>query len=148
MKVICVTGTPGTGKTKYSKTLAKEKSYLYVDVKKLIDTFKLADKYDRSRKSYVIDTDLLNKVLIEVIKVSKKEKVKGLVIDSHLSHELPKRYVDVCIEMRTDIKKLRTRLMRRKYHKAKIEENIESEIMQVILEEARFKKHKIKIINN
>src|SRR5689334_20404540 len=106
MKTIVVTGTPGTGKTFISKKLAKQKGYLYSDVKKLIENFKLAISYDRKRESYVIDTDALNKVLIQIINACKKEKVKGIVFDSHLAHYLPKKYVDVCIVTRTAPKKL------------------------------------------
>lgn len=145
MKTIIVTGTPGTGKTVIAKRISKEKKYLYVDVNKLIKSFKLDEKYDKKRKSSIIDVDKLNKILINVIKTCKNEK--GIVIDSHLSHYLPKKYVDLCIVTRTSIKKLQSRLKKRKYSKAKIEENSEAEIMQIILEEAR-KKHKIKIIKN
>ncbi|HME86901.1 MAG TPA: AAA family ATPase [Candidatus Nanoarchaeia archaeon] len=147
MKTIVVTGTPGTGKTVISKKIAKQKSYLYVDVKKLIENFKLATSYDKKRDSYVIDTDSLNKVLIQIIAVCKQEKVKGVVFDSHLSHYLPKKYVDLCIVTRTTTKKLFTRLKKRKYSKSKIAENMEAEIMEVILDEARHMKHKIKVIS-
>ena len=146
MKTIIVTGTPGTGKTVIAKKIAKQKKYLYVDVKKLIKNFKLSTEYDKKRKSLVVDLNKLNKVLIDIIKICKDQKVKGIVIDSHLSHYLPKKYVDLCVVTRTDTKKLYSRLKKRKYSKAKIDENMEAEIMQIILEEAREQKHKIKVI--
>ncbi len=146
MKVISVAGTPGTGKTKLAKKIAKKNRYLYVDVKKLIKNFNLNERFDEKRKSWVVDIKKLNKLLISVIKTSKKSKIKGIVFDSHLSHCLPRKYVGLCIITRTDPKKLYRRLKERGYSKTKIEENMEAEIMQIILEEARHRKHRIKVV--
>ena len=38
MKVIIVSGTPGTGKTRIAKLISKNSSYIYIDVNKLIKT--------------------------------------------------------------------------------------------------------------
>ena len=146
MKVIVVTGTPGTGKTKLSKRIAKDKDYLYIDVKRLIKKFKLHEKFDKKRKSWIVNVDKLNEVLLDIIGIARDEGQKGLVLDSHLAHYLPHKYVDLCIVTRTDPKKLYSRLKDRKYSKFKISENVEAEIMQVILEEARTKNHKIKVV--
>ena len=63
MKVVVVTGTPGTGKTQLSKRIAKEKGYVYIDVKKLIRKFKLHEKFDKKRKSWIVNVNKLNEVL-------------------------------------------------------------------------------------
>ena len=146
IKTIIVTGTPGTGKTVVAKRIAKQKHYAYLDVKTLIKNFKLNKKYDRKRKTWLVDVDRLNKALVSVVAAAKIAKAKGIVIDSHLAHYLPKRYVDLCIVTRTEPKKLYPRLKKRKYSKLKIDENMEAEIMQVILEEARSLKHNIKVV--
>ncbi len=146
MKTIVVTGTPGTGKTTVAKKIAKQKGYVYIDVKKLIKTFKLNEKYDKKRNSWIIDMKRLNELLISTIKAAKYVNVKGIVFDSHLAHYLPKRYVDQCIVTRTEPKRLYSRLKKRKYSKIKINENMEAEIMQIILEEARSLKHHIKVV--
>ena len=165
MKVIIVTGSPGTGKTKLAKKLAKQKHYEYINVSKLVKNGKLYDYYDRKRRTYVVDTKKLNKFLIEIIKMykcnkhpaltksggagrpNKKDKVKGIIIDSHMSHYLPKKYVNLCIVTKCNLKQLKTRLKRRKYNKAKIRENLDCEIFDVCLTEAKEKDHKIKIID-
>jgi adenylate kinase len=146
MKVIVVTGTPGTGKTVVAKRLAKQRGYLYVDCKKVIRQFKLHETYDKKRKSWVVDSSKLNKVLVGLIEIGKYEGLKGIVFDSHLSHYLPRIYVDLCIVTTTTTKKLYVRLKKRGYAKGKIDENIEAEIMHIILEEARSLKHTIKVI--
>jgi len=90
-----------------------------------------------------VDIRKLNKSLINKIKQSKKT----LVIDGHLSHYLPSKYVKFCIVVRCDIKILHSRLRKRKYNKNKIQENLQAEIFDIPLTEAVRNKHKIRIID-
>ncbi|MBS3126129.1 AAA family ATPase, partial [Candidatus Woesearchaeota archaeon] len=55
MKVIVVTGTPGTGKTAVAKKIAQKKGYLYVDVNAIIRKYGLSEGYDKKRKTKLID---------------------------------------------------------------------------------------------
>lgn len=140
--IIIVTGTPGTGKTTVSKKISKKYNHKYLNVNPIITKNKLSVGYDKKLKTKIINTKKLNKELIKVIK-----KEKNLVIDSHLSHYLPKKYVDLCIITKCDIKKLKQRLKKRKYNKIKTEQNMQAEILDICLIEAIENKHKIKIIN-
>ena len=146
MKVIIITGTPGTGKTRVAKKIAKEKGYKYIDVNRVIEKNKLKEKYDRKRQTYEVDVKKLNLALLGEIRREKQKKTKGLVIDSHLSHYLNPRHVDLCIVTKTEIKKLKKRLERRGYHKTKIRENLDAEIFDVCLNEAKESGHKVKFI--
>ncbi len=141
MSVIIVTGSVGSGKTTISQKLAKKLNYTYIDVNKLIKENKLSSGYDKERKCKIIDIKKLNNVLINTIKNS-----KNLVIDSHLSHYLPKKYVDLCIVTKCDLKILEKRLKKRKYNKDKIRENLDCEIFDIILNEAT-EKHRLLVIN-
>lgn len=144
MKTIIVTGTPGTGKTFLSKKLAKRFNYYYVDVNKLIFKHKLSEGYDKKRKTKIVDARKLNKFLINYLKQFKNNKrFNGIIIDSHLSHYLPREYADLCIVTKCDIKELNRRLKKRKYLKNKIKENIQAEIFDICYEEALERKHKI-----
>ena len=140
--IIIVSGTPGTGKTTLSKKLAKELDYRYIDISKLIKEKGLQESYDKKRKCYEVDTRKLNKELIKIIKES-----KNLIIDSHLSHNLSKKYVDLCIITKCDLKKLEKRLKGKKYSKAKVRENLDVEIFDICLNEAREADHKIDVID-
>lgn len=144
-KIIIVTGTPCTGKTTVAKKLAEKKHAVYVDVNEVIKKEKLKEGYDKKRKSAIIDTDKLNKILIGIIKEAKKKGI-SLVIDSHLSHYLPKKWIDLCIVTKTNLKKLKQRLKKRGYHQQKIQENLECEIFDVCLTEAQEARHKIKVL--
>ena len=80
--------------------------------------------------------------------VEDSELIKGIVIDSHLSHHLPKKLVSQCIVMRCSLKTLVRRLQKKGYSKRKIRENLEAEIFEVCLQEARERGHAIKVITS
>ncbi|MEK6956191.1 MAG: adenylate kinase family protein [Nanoarchaeota archaeon] len=143
MKTIIITGTPGTGKTIIAKKLAKKINYEYIDVNEIIKKNKLNNKYLKKFDTYEVDEKKLNTLLIKIIKNSKN----NLVIDSHLSHYLNKKYVDLCIVTKCNIKELKKRLNKRKYSKIKIRENLDAEIFDVCLVEAKENKHKILIVD-
>jgi len=146
--IIIITGTPGTGKTTYAKELASKKGYKYIDVSELIKKHKLGEKKNKELDYVEVDTDKLNKVLIEIINQANKNKI-SLVIDSHLSHYLPKEYVDKCIVMICgDRKELKKRLHKRKYSYKKIEENLEAEIMESCLHDALKFGHDVEVIDS
>ena len=141
-KAIIVSGCVGTGKSKTAEKISKEKNYKYVDITKLIKKYNLSEGYDKKRKSLIVDTKKLNKVLIGLIKNSKET----LIIDGHLSHYLDKEYVKLCIITKCNLKELKRRLEKRGYSKSKIRENLDAEIFDTCRIEALERKHKVKII--
>jgi adenylate kinase len=157
MRVLIVTGTPSTGKTTLSKKLSEKLNYQYIDVNKIIEDNNLSDGFDKKRNSKIIDVKKLNKALTKEInkyksKINKnnnkkslknKKIIRGMIIDSHLSHYLPKKYVDLCIVTKCDLKILQKRLKKRKYNKDKIRENLDAEIFDVCLNEAKEKGHNV-----
>ena len=146
MKVICVTGSAGVGKSTYAKKLARARGYLYFDVGYFIKKYKIYDSYDKTLKTFIVDVDVLVKVLSETVMGISKEGWRGIVLDGHLSHYLSCKLVDYVVVVRCDVKTLRKRLVKRKYSKKKIEENVEAEIMETCLIEARDLKHKVKVV--
>ncbi|MFH2020917.1 MAG: adenylate kinase family protein [archaeon] len=142
MTVIIVSGTPGTGKTTYAKKLAKEMKVKYVNVNKVIDDLNLSEGFDKERDTKIIDISKLKKALIELIK-----KEKDVVIDSHLSHYLPNKFVDKCIITKCNLKELKARLENRGYSKKKVRENLDAEIFDVCRVEAKENGHHIEIID-
>jgi len=168
--IIAISGTPGTGKTYIAKKLSKaSKSRLeYFDLNKYIKDNRLYDSYDRKAKTFDVDIDVLKHIINPTLKYHKSrdkfmdsivgktisidilikkipKSANGIIVDSHLSHYLDNDY---CIIVKTDLKKLYNRLKKRDYSKKKIQENIESEIFGICLEEAKKFKDKVIIIEN
>jgi adenylate kinase len=61
----------------------------------------------------------------------------GYILDWHACDLFPKSWIDLVVVIRCDSTVLYDRLTARKYSAKKIEENMDAEIMQVLLEEAR-----------
>ena len=140
--VIIVTGCPATGKTIIARKIAEKKKLRYIDVNQLIKDNKLYSYYSRKDMSYVVDVKKLNRFLIKLIK-----KDKEVVLDSHLSHYLPHKYVDECIVTKCSLKELKKRLEKRKYPNKKIRDNLDCEIFDVCHIEALENKHKVRVID-
>lgn len=159
--IITITGTPGTGKTYIAKKLASN-NLKYINLSSIIKKEKLYDSYDRKAKTYDVDEKKLKKLnkrfeeyKEKEIKIKKimtfseiKQKIngkRGIIIDSHLSHCLDS---DLCIVVKADIKTISKRLKKREYSEKKIKDNIESEIFDICLEDAKRLARNIVIINN
>ena len=140
--LIAISGSPGVGKSTLAKFLTAK---LHFDRLDLHPHYKrISTGYDRSKQSYDINYTKFEKLAKEKL----KEAPKGLVIDSHISHLLPQKLVDLCIVLIcSDLKKLERRLHKRKYPKKKIRENLDSEIFQVCLEEAKERKHTLLVFD-
>ena len=61
----------------------------------------------------------------------------GNIVDFHSIDFFPERWFDLVLVLRTDNTILYDRLQKRAYNQKKLQENVECEIMQVVLEEAR-----------
>ncbi len=140
-KILVLSGTPGTGKSTLAKLLEKKIALERLD---LHDYYKeISTRYNRQKRCYDIDMNKLEKLVRARIKEIDQKK-GGLIIDSHIAHLLPKKIVDLCLILTcTDLKKLEKRLIKRKYSKKKIRENLDAEIFQVCLTEAQEKGHQV-----
>jgi len=111
-----------------------------------LEALGISEGWDKKRHTKEVDTSKLNKVLIKRISEAKKAKT-GLVLDSHLAHYLPKKEVDFCVITKCDLKVLKTRLEKRGYPAAKIRENLDAEIFDIILTEALELGHKVMVLD-
>lgn len=141
-KVVVISGTPGTGKSALAKLLEKELKFARLDLSKYYQ--KISVGYDKEKKCYDVD---LKKFILLVNEKLKNIK-KNVVIDSHIAHLLPQGMVDLSVILTcSDLKRLEIRLKKKGYSKKKIRENLDAEIFQVCLSEAKEEGHKVLVLD-
>jgi adenylate kinase len=128
---ILITGTPGTGKTSTASLAAETVGLIHIDCSKLVVEKKLYHEKNEEFDSYIIDDDALCDELEEQMSIG------GNIVDSHSIDYFPERWFDLVLVLRTNNTVLYDRLAKRGYNQNKLTENIQCEIMQVLLEEAR-----------
>ena len=135
-KLIVISGTPGTGKSTWTEILVKKLGFNRLEVH---DYYKqISISYNKKKQCYDIDMKKFEKL------VKSKLKEGNLIVDSHISHLLPKTLVNLCIVLTcSNLKKLEKRLQVRKYSKKKIKENLDAEVFQICLIETQEKGHKV-----
>jgi adenylate kinase len=134
---ILVTGTPGCGKTSTASMLAERISFLkHLNTGELIKEQKCYEGRDEELDTNVLDEDKLLDHM-EGILDKAAEQNGGVVVDFHMPLIFPERWFDLVLVLRTKTELLFDRLNTRGYNEKKRSENMEAEIMQVILEEAR-----------
>src|SRR3989344_8372294 len=129
--IIAITGTPGVGKSIVAKKVCKLIGYNYLDLNGLIKKNRLYTGYDKKRKSFVVD----------IAKLKKKIKVDdNTIIDGHLSHFLG---ADKVFVLRCAPNVLAKRLGNKRWSRAKVEENMEAELIGVIATASRERHKKV-----
>eukprot|EP00039_Didymoeca_costata_P004328 m.72682 g.72682 ORF g.72682 m.72682 type:complete len:171 (-) comp12346_c0_seq2:846-1358(-) len=132
---VLVTGTPGTGKSTFCSELAQRASMQCIDISQLVVDQNLSGSRDEARNCLVIDEDMVCDTLEDESGIDIASG--GKIIDYHACDFFPERYFQLVVVLRTDNTVLWDRLQARGYTESKIQENVQAEIMQVVLEDAR-----------
>lgn len=132
-KAILVTGTPGVGKTEFSRLLAKRLGAVHLDVGEAALKEGFVKVFDRERETWVVDLEGLRRWVGSFLK-----RASGLVVvDGHYSPSLvPKSKVKKIFVLRCDPLVLRERLRLRGDPEKKILENVAAELLDACLLEA------------
>ncbi|MBN1167500.1 MAG: adenylate kinase family protein [Methanospirillaceae archaeon] len=117
--MVGITGTPGTGKSAVGRELGR-RGYRVVSITDTIDAY--VTGYDEERQTRIIDEERW---------ASEFPVIDGFV-EGHLAHHLS---CDRVVVLRCHPEVLRARLLTRGYPAAKIEENVEAELIDLILVE-------------
>jgi adenylate kinase len=129
MKILIVSGTPGTGKTTVSQNLLNNFKAKVISLNELAISEKLIINYDVERETSVINEKKLIRYIIKLIERYNKLDLEILIIESHFSDIVPGQYIDFIIILRCDPDELYVRLKERGYKLEKIRENVQSEIL-------------------
>lgn len=127
---ILVTGTPGTGKTSTCEQIAAATGLRHINVGDRVKAQDLHCGYDEEHQALIIDEDKVVDALEDELSAG------GCIVDYHSCDFFPERWFDLVLVLQTDNTVLYNRLEARGYPEAKIQENVECEIMMVLLEEA------------
>lgn len=121
--IVALTGTPGTGKTTVADCLRSQGKKV-MDLNRLLNSEGMLSDYDHVAESFLIDP--------EEISARMADFEGDFIIEGHLSHNMK---VDVCIVLRCRPDIIRKRLMERGYPFGKVEDNMMSEALDIILVE-------------
>jgi adenylate kinase len=116
-----ITGTPGTGKSMIGTELSR-RGHTVVHLTTTVGPYVIGD--DEERDAQIIDTDRWAAEFVPV---------DGFV-EGHIAHLLP---CDRIVVLRCRPDELKKRLMKRKYPKKKVRENMEAEALDVCLIETQ-----------
>ena len=142
MKIIGITGTPGTGKKTIAIELAKKLNFQYIN----LNDYAIKNKLTKQNKTdYTInDLNLFSK------KIKKKIENGNFIISGHLLPDIiSKKDIDIIFILRCSPLILLKRYKKRQYKEQKIKDNIISEAIGIIQYESmkKFGNNKIIEIN-
>ncbi|PVH98246.1 P-loop containing nucleoside triphosphate hydrolase protein [Periconia macrospinosa] len=130
---IVITGTPGVGKTTHAEQVAQNLGFKHISVNQIVKDEGFHEGKDEELGSWIVDEDKL----LDYLEATSLSETGGYILDFHACELFPERWIDLVIVLRCDSTVLYDRLTARGYKDRKLEENMDSEIMQVLLEEAR-----------
>ncbi|KAG6022318.1 hypothetical protein E4U19_005112 [Claviceps sp. Clav32 group G5] len=128
---IIVTGTPGVGKTTHCEILSQRTGLRHVSVNQVVKDKECHEGWSDEFQSWIVDEDKLLDSIEEDVKAG------GCIIDWHACDLFPRSWIDLVVVLRVESSTLYDRLTARQYAEAKLQENLDSEIMEVLLQEAR-----------
>nr|POE65302.1 adenylate kinase isoenzyme 6 like hbr1 [Quercus suber] len=130
---IIVTGTPGVGKTTTCEDLAQKTGLHHLNINEVVKQHNIGEKSSDPEDPHtkIVDEDRL----LDVIENELEEG--GQIIDWHACDLFPPSQIDLVVVLRCENGVLYDRLTARGYGGKKLEENLDCEIMEVLLEEAR-----------
>ena len=139
MKIIGITGTPGTGKKTISLELAKKLNFQHIN----LNDYAIKNKLTKNNKTdhIIYNLDLFTK------KIKKSIENENFIISGHLLPDIiSKKDVDIIFILRCSPLILLKRYKKRHYNEQKIKDNIISEAIGIIQYESMIKFGKKKVI--
>ena len=132
---VLITGTPGTGKSSLAERVAAAvEGFKRIDVSQLAKEQDMLEEFDEELDTHVIDED---KVLDHMEEHGLGGDAGGVVVDYHGCDLFPERWFDLVVVLTCDNTVLYDRLQARGYSESKIRGNVECEIFQTLVEEAK-----------
>ncbi|OAG29476.1 adenylate kinase [Nematocida displodere] len=126
-KRVLVTGTPGVGKTTFTKYLAEKTGFRVVELSTFIKKHRL---FEGACKKY--DTLVYSPETVQRFLKRKMKSKHSYIIDTHDPETVSNIEYDVVVVLSCDTSILGARYDERGYNQEKITENLEVEIMDIV----------------
>jgi adenylate kinase len=131
---ILISGVPGVGKTTVSRLLAERMGCQLVNISELAKREGLTKGSDPFRETSVVDLDRMRARLAEII----KESEGATIVEGHFAYDVVSPGgVSHAFVLRRAPWRLREELEARGYPEGKVRENVEAEMVDVCLVEAK-----------
>ncbi|KAL8952630.1 MAG: hypothetical protein Q9222_001469 [Ikaeria aurantiellina] len=128
---IIITGTPGVGKTTLCESLTATTKLQHLPINRIARERDCHEGWDEGKKSWIVDEDKILDAIEDEVQPG------GYLIDWHACDLFPKSWIDLVVVLRADSATLYDRLTARNYAEQKLQENLDAEIMEILLAEAR-----------
>lgn len=128
---ILVTGTPGTGKSTLGRELATQTGLSFINIGEIAKERNFYTEFDEEYNCPVLDEDAVIDAL------ENQMSLGGNILEYHSCDFFPERWFDIVFVLRTDNTLLYDRLYQRGYNEKKLQDNLQCEIFQTILDEAK-----------
>ncbi|KAK5166146.1 factor activating pos9 [Saxophila tyrrhenica] len=130
---IIITGTPGVGKSTHCEALASKTGLHHLNINDVVKKHSIGEASNDGNdpNTKIVDEDRL----LDVIENDLEDG--GQIIDWHACDLFPPRQIDLVAVIRCDNQILYDRLKARGYGEKKLQENLDCEIMEVLVQEAR-----------
>ncbi|XP_052867672.1 adenylate kinase isoenzyme 6 homolog [Anopheles cruzii] len=143
---ILITGTPGTGKSELCRLLREKLApdFTLQNVSKIVVDNGFVEEYDADLECPVMDEDRLLDLLEPIMQRG------GNIVEYHSSDFFPERWFAAVFVTCCSTNVLYDRLRQREYSERKLKSNMECEIFQTPLEEARdsYRKEIVFVLQN
>lgn len=126
MKIIGVSGVPGTGKTLLARALSDYLEIPAINLSEYAINSMLVVGYDSSIQSYIVDEEKLRQSILELY-LSRGP----MIIDSHYVEILPREILEIVFVLRRAPDELIDVLLSRGWSGRKIAENVEAELLSI-----------------
>ncbi|KAL8961119.1 MAG: hypothetical protein Q9193_002279 [Seirophora villosa] len=137
MPNIIITGTPGVGKTSLCESLASSTNLQHLSINRVVKERNCYEGWDEDSQSWIVDEDKHCREQQLLDAIEDDVRAGGYLLDWHACDLFPDSWIDLVIVLRSESNNLYDRLKARKYSEKKLQENMDAEIMEVLLAEAR-----------
>ncbi|XP_047324471.1 adenylate kinase isoenzyme 6 homolog [Impatiens glandulifera] len=121
---ILITGTPGTGKTTTASALAASTQLRHINIVDLV-------KEKNLNHGFNDEIDLICNEINHMMELG------GNIVDYHVCYFFLEEWFDLVVVLQTEISELYDRLINRDYSDSKLKHDIECEVFEVLLEDAK-----------